>query len=163
MNDAQRAALDVTDPLLVYCLKVSVLSLLAAAGLQGLATVVVQMIGMPAPPMPNAPIELIDWAGAVFLSPLVESLLVWAAGTLARSITRAICAPSMTIGLIAGAAHGAIHPLWFFGPAASFTVFAWAWLRRRDSGRSMHFLVLLIPHMLQNIVAMTLQALFVRV
>ncbi len=160
--DPQRAAPDLTDPLLVYCLKVTILSLLAAASLQGLATFVVQSIGIPTPRLPNPPLPAVDWFGATLLAPLVESLLAWAAGSLLRSMTRARWASSMVIGLIAGAAHGAIHPMWFFGPAASFAVFAWAWLRWRDAGRSHHFLILLVPHMLQNIVAMSLQALVER-
>lgn len=160
--DSRRFTLDVTGPLFIYCLKVLVLSLLAATGLQGLATIVAQATGLPAPPMPNMAIQFIDWVGAVLLSPLMESLLLWAVGSVARSITRAVWAPSMVIGLIAGAAHGAPHSMWFFGPAASFAVFAWAWLRWRDAGRSHHFLILLVPHMLQNIVAMSLQALVER-
>ncbi|WP_431047706.1 hypothetical protein [Roseateles sp. L2-2] len=156
---AQRMSPVITDQLLVYCLKITVLSLLAATSLQTVATFVVHMAGMPSPPVPRIGLEVRDWLGAGLLSPLLESLFVWAAGSLIRGMTPTVWVPSLAIGLIAGVAHGAIHPMWFFGPAASFTVFAWAWLRWRDAGRSRHFLILLIPHMLQNIAVLSLQVL----
>ncbi|HEY1396535.1 hypothetical protein [Roseateles sp.] len=157
--DVQRVAPAVTDPLLVYCLKITALSLLTAASLLTIATVVAHIAGIQTSPVPRIGVEFRDSLGAALLSPLLESPLVWATGSLARSMTQAVWAPSLVIGLIAGVAHGAIHPMWFFGPAASFTVFAWAWFRWRDAGRSRHFLILLIPHMLQNIAVVSLQIL----
>lgn len=158
-SDVRRTALDVTDALLVYCLKITALSLLAAASLQAAATIVAHMVGMQPSSVPRIGVDFRDWLGTALLSPLLESVLVWAAGSLTRSMTRAVWTPSLLIGLAAGVLHGAIHPAWFFGPAASFTVFAWAWLRWRDAGRSRHFLILLVPHMLQNIAVLLLQVL----
>lgn len=146
-----------TDDLLpIYCLKITCLSLLAASAFQGLAIVLFQALKVEVASMPELLFRPADWIGVVLFAPLAESVLLWAAAGLARGMDR-VWATSLVIGAVAGAAHAALHPMWFFGPAASFTIFAWAWQRWRNADRPRHFLALLIPHVLQNAIVMCLQ------
>lgn len=144
------------DPLAIYCLKITCLSLLAASALQGLAIALFQALNVKVASGPEQLFRPMDWAGTVLFAPLAESVLLWAAASLARSTGR-VWATSLVIGVVAGGAHAALHPMWFFGPAASFTIFAWAWQRWRNADRPRHFLVLLIPHVLQNAIVIGLQ------
>lgn len=149
-------SLSTEHPLPIYCLKITCLSLLAASAFQGLAIAFFQALNVQVSSAPELLVRPIDWVGTVLLAPLAESVLLWAAASLARSTGR-VWATSLVIGVVAGAAHASLHPMWFFGPAASFTIFAWAWQRWRNADRPRHFLVLLIPHVLQNAIVMGLQ------
>lgn len=141
-----------TDSLLTYCLKVAALSLVASLALSGAAQLAAHALGLPG----SIADRSLTWAeilGTLLLAPLVESVLLRVACALVRSGTCAVWLPSLFIGVIAGLAHGALDGLRFFGPMASFTVFAWAAFRWNDAGRSLRLLVLFIPHVIQNAIA----------
>lgn len=140
-----------TDSLLTYCLKVAALSLVANLALSGAAQLAAHALGLPRS-IDNRSLTGAEIIGTLLLAPLVESVLLRAACALARTGTRAVWLPSLFIGVIAGLAHGALDGLRFFGPMASFTVFAWAWLRWHDARRAHGFMVLLLPHVLHNAV-----------
>ncbi|MBB3193153.1 hypothetical protein [Roseateles terrae] len=99
------------------------------------------------------------WLSAVVWGPIGESLFLYLACAFAfiNARERPVAA-SVVIGIVAGLLHGIFAPLWFFGPAVSFGIWSFAWFRWRTVHPPRGFLILLVPHMLQNLLAMVLVA-----
>lgn len=108
----------------------------------------------------EAPSHRIGWMGfvtVVLLAPVIETFLL--AGTLALLPVRwSLVRRAMSAGLIWGAVHGLAAPIWFFGPAVGFFVFACAYQVWRPVSFRHAFAAAALPHALNNAVALILLA-----
>jgi hypothetical protein len=147
-----------SDGLPLFLVKTSVIGIGAALLLHIAArSIAAQLVGY----LPGLPQErgkgVIDWLLVVGAAPLLESSLANLCCLFAfRNFPEHLLAAAVVIGVAAGLLHALIAPFWFFGPAASFFAWSFAWFKWRSARRSRSFLVLLIPHMLQNAVGMSL-------
>lgn len=91
----------------------------------------------------------------VVLGPLIEGLLVYVICRFAGgNFPSRPGLASILVGIGAGGGRAWVSPFWFFGAAASFAIWSFAWFKWKASKRSNDFLILLVPHMIQNAVGM---------
>ena len=141
-----------------YVLKVALLSAAAAGAVHNLASWVgVTLLGLDAALPIERGRDLEAWLAVVVMGPLLESGLVYLACRFAYSNFRGHeVRAAVTIGGVAGLLHAVVSPMWFFGPAISFFIWSLAWFNWRAAARPRSFLILMVPHMLQNLMAMLL-------
>lgn len=110
---------------------------------------------------PAREMDLWSLMNTVVLGPVLESLvLLWACSLAYRGLPNwSNARRAALIGVIAGGVHALLGPLWFFGPAWAFFVWALGWFNWRELDRPRGLLVVLLPHVMQNAVAMTLMSL----
>lgn len=94
---------------------------------------------------------------AVVVAPLVETALLAAVIELLRRLTANVWIVAVVTGLAWGAAHAVFHPLWFFGTAWSFFVFARGYLAWRPVSYKHAFGAAALPHALVNASALLMQ------
>lgn len=91
------------------------------------------------------------------LAPLVETAILGLALHLLGFVTRRPNVLAALSALAWGAAHAAIHPLWFFGTVWSFFVFSRGWLAWRPVSYKHAFGAAAVPHALVNASAVLAQ------
>lgn len=147
-----------SDRLSVYILKVCLLSIASAiVASDSAVAIAVKIFGLPTPEPIIYGNRLVDWLAVVVIVPFLESLLTSYLCRFGKNnFPDHSIINSAAIGAIAGALHGLVNPYWFFGPAASFFVWSYAWFKWAEARGKKTFLVLFIPHMIQNGVGLSL-------
>lgn len=147
-----------SNDLVTYIAKVTAVALSTAIVVQvAVLYVSTHLFGLTEPIRLSRGHEVSDWILMTVVTPLLESLVLYPFCVLAlNSFPRRALGAAAVIGVVAGAWHAVAAPLWFFAPAASFFIWSFAWIKWRARGKAGGFFILLVPHMVQNSIAMLL-------
>lgn len=149
----------VADGWLPYVLKTALIAVVAASTvLYAIGFVWIELLERPYErPHTHLHDSVWTWLSAVVWGPIGESVFLYFACAFARiNMPERPIVASVVIGVVAGLLHGIFAPLWFFAPAVSFGIWSYAWFRWRAVHPPRGFLILLVPHTLQNLLAMVL-------
>lgn len=149
-----------SNGLLTYISKTTALAIVAAFALHSTAIFIgVKLLGFSLPTAPVRSRGVLDWLQAVGVGPLAEATLLYLCCLFVfKNFQKPWLSGAVVIGLVAGTLHGLVSPFWFFGPAISFFIWSYSWFCWKSAQRPHSFLVLLVPHMIQNSLAMLLMS-----
>ena len=129
-------------------------SLLVTIAAVGLVYILGDIDAVRFPPPPVS--TVFDVLGAVVIAPIIETLLLALLITLLSRMLHKPISVAVVAGLIWGALHAIVAPLWFFGTAWAFFVYASAYLAWRGRSFGSGFVAAAVPHALKNMTATVL-------